>query len=224
MTRLPVSHTNMSLDFRIKRTLRGLSYAPQYWCPIWMAPLDPRELAELFAEGIELEDLYSEAIAQWDACRQANSIDKVLQFYTKIYLQDDILVKVDRASMMHSLEVRAPYLDINVVDFVRRLPHRYKYRNGETKYLLKKALETILPRDILYRPKKGFGVPIGPWFSQNKLDFPDRTNWGALDAQLVSRKIADHRANRSDERAFLWNAWLLQQWEAGRGSKPALFV
>jgi asparagine synthase (glutamine-hydrolysing) len=214
--RLPVSHAYMSLDFRIKRTLRGLSHEPQYWCPVWMAPLDPSELGELFAEPIDIEDLYSEAIEQWEACKQRDIVDKVLQFYTKIYLQDDILVKVDRASMMHSLEVRAPYLDIEVVDFVRRLPHRYKYRNGETKYLLKRALEGILPRDVLYRPKKGFGVPIGPWFSMNKLEFSGATNWGILNAQVASRKIAAHRANRSDERAFLWNAWLLKEWEAGR--------
>ena len=169
MNRLPVSHANMSLDFKIKRTLRGLSHRPSLWCPIWMGPLDPQELSELFDAPIDVEDVYSEAIEQWDACRQPDLVDKVLQFYTKLYLQDDILVKVDRASMMHSLEARAPYLDIEVVDFVRRIPHQYKFRNGQTKYLLKRALESVLPHAVIYRAKKGFGVPIGRWLADGML-------------------------------------------------------
>jgi asparagine synthase (glutamine-hydrolysing) len=213
MSRLPVSHANMSLDFRIKRTLRGLSHPPRLWCPVWMGTLDPGEIAELFREPVDLEDLYSEAIEQWDACRQPDIVDKVLQFYTKLYLQDDILTKVDRASMMHSLEVRAPYLDIELVDFVRRIPHRYKYRRGVTKYILKKALEPVLPRDILYRSKKGFGVPIGSWFRQGMLEFDEEADRGPLDPHFVHRKYEDHRAGRSDQRAFLWNAWLLRQWQ-----------
>jgi asparagine synthase (glutamine-hydrolysing) len=215
MSRLPVSHANMSLDFRIKRTLRGLSYPPRLWCPVWMGPLDPDEIAALFRESVDIDDLYSEAIEQWDACKQPAIVDKVLQFYTKLYLQDDILTKVDRASMMHSLEVRAPYLDIELVDFVRRIPHQYKFRKGVTKYILKKALEPVLPRNILNRSKKGFGVPIGSWFRQGMLEFPEGIGWGTLDPQFVRRKYVDHRASRSDERAFLWNAWLLRQWQAG---------
>ena len=179
-----------------------------------MGPLDPEEIADLFHDPVDLDDLYSEAIEQWDACRQPDLVDKVLQFYTKLYLQDDILAKVDRASMMHSLEVRAPYLDIELVDFVRRIPHQYKYRAGVTKYILKKALDTLLPRDIVYRAKKGFGVPIGSWFRQGMLEFPEGKQWGALDPQFVRRQYEEHRAGRRDERAFLWNAWLLRQWQA----------
>ncbi len=75
-------------------------------------------------------------------------------FYTKLYLQDDILVKVDRASMLNSLEVRSPYLDIEIVDFARRLPNHFKYRRGTTKYILKKALESVLPPDIWHIAQK----------------------------------------------------------------------
>jgi asparagine synthase (glutamine-hydrolysing) len=222
MSRLPVSHRNMSLDFRIKRTLRGLSHAPQLWLPVWMSTLDAPELSELFGEPMDLEDVFSEAIEQWDACRQPSIVDKQLQFYTKLYMQDDILTKVDRASMMHSLEVRAPFLDIELVDFVRRIPHQYKYRNGETKYILKKALEKVLPHNILYRPKKGFGVPIGPWFRDGLLDESGVEALRPLDTAFIARKFAAHRKGASDERAFLWNAWLLGRWQAGfEGQKVA---
>lgn len=208
MARLPVSHANMSLDFKIKRTLRGLSHDPKLWCPIWMGPLAPEDLDDLFREPTELDDLYSEAIEQWEQCSQPNLVDRTLQFYTKLYLQDDILVKVDRASMMHSLEVRAPYLDVELVDFVRRIPHRYKFRRGETKYILKKALGPILPTEILYRSKKGFGIPIGSWLKRDVLKF-DEDSLPFINGRFVVERLADHKGNRSDERAVLWNAWLL---------------
>ena len=102
---LPVSHQNISLDFKIKRTLKGLSFPANLWNSIWMGPVDPVELEELFSEPTDIEDVYSEAIEYWDECSQSNLIDKTLQFYTKIYLQDDILVKTDRASMMKSLVI-----------------------------------------------------------------------------------------------------------------------
>jgi asparagine synthase (glutamine-hydrolysing) len=209
--RLPVSHANMSLDFKIKRTLRGLSYKPEVWLPSWMGPLDSNGIAELFDEPVAIEDLYSEAIEQWERCPQTNLIDKSLQFYTNLYLQDDIMVKTDRASMMHSLEVRAPFLDIELVDFVRRVPADYKLRNGTTKYILKKALEPVLPHDVLYRPKKGFGSPIGRWFQNRTLRF-DSPIPPMLNRAFAQKKIAQHLGGTSDERGFLWNLYLLNQW------------
>ena len=111
--------------------------------------------------------------------------------------------------MMVSLEVRAPFLDNDLVEFARRLPHRYKYRNGQTKYLLKKALEPVLPKDILYRSKKGFGVPLTSWLR----------NWShrgtthdplGLDEAWVERQWRDHASGGADNRMFLWD-WLVLQ-------------
>ena len=209
---LPSTHRNMSLDFRLKRTLRGLSYPRRLWNAVWLGPLDPRDLEALFREPTDIEEVYAEAIEQWDACKQENLVDKTLQFYTKLYLQDDILVKADRASMMNSLEVRAPFLDIDLVDFVRKIPHTFKYRNGQTKYILKKALEPILPQEILYRSKKGFGVPIGRWFQEGSLSLDGPGVFPNLDASYITKMAADHRACRMDHRAFLWNIWLLNSW------------
>ena len=121
------------------------------------------------------------------------------------------MVKTDRASMMHSLEVRAPFLDVELVDFVRRIPSEYKFRNGTTKYILKKALEPILPKNILHRPKKGFGSPIGLWFKNGTLSIDNGSLLG-LKREFIQKKNADHRAGRSDERALLWNVYVLNQW------------
>jgi asparagine synthase (glutamine-hydrolysing) len=207
--RLPVSHRNMSLDFRLKRTLRGLSYPRVLWNPVWLGPLGPAELSALFREPVNLEEVYEEAILCWESCAQKSLLDKTLQFYTKLYLQDDILVKIDRTSMMHSLEVRAPFLDLDVVDFVRRIPHPYKYRRGVTKYLLKKALEPVLPAQVLYRGKKGFGAPIGKWFRNGSLGLEEQYLPGRLQRETLRVLRDQHTAGRSDQRLFLWTVWVL---------------
>jgi asparagine synthase (glutamine-hydrolysing) len=211
VARMPVSHRNMSFDFRLKRTLRGLSYPPKLWLPVWTASLDALQLSELFNEPADLEDIFSEAIAAWDGCRQTDAVDRTLQYFTNLYLQDDILVKVDRATMMHGLEARAPFLDIDFINFARRIPSGWKYRHGQTKYMLKEALKSVLPPDVLYREKRGFGVPIGVWFKNGQLSLQN-TAPASLNSAFVNERLAEHRAGRVDQRAFLWNAWLLGEW------------
>jgi asparagine synthase (glutamine-hydrolysing) len=176
-----------------------------------MAPLDHAGLQDLFGEPIDLEEVYSEAIEQWENCPQTDLVDKTMQFYTKLYLQDDILVKADRASMMHSLEARAPFLDIELVDFVRRIPSAYKFCKGTTKYILKKALEAVLPREILYRAKKGFGVPVAHWFRKGELDLAEAP-FASLNPRLVKRRAEAHRSGQTDESAFLWSFYVLKKW------------
>jgi len=207
---LPTSHRNMSFGFRAKRALRGLSYPKELWNPIWLGPLEPKDISELFGEKINIEEVYAEAIETWDSCLSATEVDKTLQFYTKLYLQDDILVKSDRASMMNSLEVRAPFLDIELVDFVRTIPSSYKFRNGVTKYILKKALEPILPKDILYRPKKGFGVPIGKWFKDGSIAVHKNCLPKFLNTDYIGKLINEHLSGAADQKSFLWNCLLLE--------------
>jgi asparagine synthase (glutamine-hydrolysing) len=208
--RLPVSHANMSLDFKLKRMLRGLSYSKQYWLPTWMGPLDSQEIGDLFGSKPDPEELYAEAIAAWNHPSAKNDVDRTIQFYVRLYLQDDILVKTDRASMMHRLEARCPFLDINVVDFARRIPASYKLRGGITKYILKEAVRGLIPDRIIDRPKKGFGIPIGNWFKNGDLNLSSSAVPKEMDWSWVNRRLADHRAGRRDDRAMLWCAWLLQ--------------
>ncbi|HEY9073445.1 MAG TPA: asparagine synthase-related protein, partial [Desulfobaccales bacterium] len=82
-------------------------------------------------------------------------------------------------------------------------------------YLLKKSLEPVLPRDIIYRPKKGFGVPIGQWIRDGYLAFDQKSD-GILNSQFISQRLDDHCRGRADQRHFLWNAWLLSTW-SGKG-------
>jgi len=210
--RLPVSHQNISLDFKIKRTLMGLSYPPPLWNAVWMSALEPRDLAQLFREPIDEEEVYSEAIEAWDRCAQPDIVDRALQFWTNLYLQDGIMAKVDRASMMNSLEARSPFLDIEFVDLARRIPWQLKLRDGQTKWILKKALAPLLPREIIERPKKGFGMPIGRWLREGKFEFDHARTFPHLDVAFAERKHSAHMSEKSDERLFLWSYWLLSQW------------
>ncbi len=209
---VPVSHRNMSLDFKVKRTLRGLSYPRPLWNPIWLGPLAPTDLEDLFREPTDPEAVYEEAINAWEGAGCDHVVDKTLYFYTKLYLQDDILVKVDRASMLHSLEARSPFLDVEVADFARRIPWRWKHRKGVGKHILKQALEGLVPHDIIHRKKKGFGAPIGKWFAEGRLHPTPPVQPMPMDWSETTRRFANHRAGRCDERAFLWNAWLLGAW------------
>ena len=204
--RLPVSHANISLDFKIKRTLRGLDHPSRLWNPVWLGALEPSELARLTDSRFSIEEIYSEAIEAWESCSVQNPVDQTLQFYTEIYLQDGILAKADRASMMNSLEVRSPFLDIEVANFARRLPHHYKLRGKTTKYLLKRAVEELLPHDIIYRSKKGFGTPVGSWLRSGRIA-PE------ANSPMLREKLSAHLAGKSDERLYLWCEHVWQQWQ-----------
>jgi asparagine synthase (glutamine-hydrolysing) len=212
---LPVSHANISLDFKIKRTLMGLSYPPALWNPVWMGAIEPRELARFFEHPAQIEEVYSEAIVAWErGGPQRSVVDRSLQFWTELYLQDGILAKVDRASMMCSLEARSPFLDIEVADLARRIPWQLKLHRGETKWILKRALEPILPTEIVHRKKKGFGMPIGRWLREGRFELPETAPHPSLRRDFAERQWWRHFSNRADERLFLWCYWLLGQWSS----------
>ncbi len=210
--RLPVSHANISLDFKIKRTLMGLSYPPPLWNAVWMGAAGPRELSRALRANPPTSTKFTARPSRrgTDARNRISSIDRC-NSGPNLYLQDGILAKVDRASMMCSLEARSPFLDIEFVDLARRIPHQLKLRGGETKWILKRALAPLLPRQIVDRPKKGFGMPIGRWLREDRFDFHAPPP-APLDSDFVAAKLDAHRSGKSDERLFLWSEWLLAQW------------
>tara|TARA_R110002110_G_scaffold91264_1_gene237384 strand:- start:39905 stop:41806 length:1902 start_codon:yes stop_codon:yes gene_type:complete len=135
----------------------------------------------------------------------------------KTYLVGDILTKVDRASMAHSLEVRVPLLDHPFVEWVSGLPANYKLRGQEGKYILKKSLEPMLPNDVLYRPKMGFGVPLGKWFRGPLKDRLRRSilegglaDSGVFDHDYLETMVADHQSGRREYSAPLWSLLMFQ--------------
>lgn len=208
--RMPVSHGYMTLGFKVGRLLMGLDSPMRLWNPAWLSCVEPARLGELFGEPCDPEEVYSEAIDAWEACPSPDLTDKTLEFYTRFYLQDGVLTKVDRASMLNSLEVRAPFLDLEMADLARRIPHRYKFRGGQGKWVLKKALEPWLPKDVLYRSKQGFGAPVGQWLAQGRFPLPPEAELAPwLSRDFMAKRLAEHVEGKADNRLFLWNLWVL---------------
>lgn len=158
LNQVPPSAGYMGVDFRLRRFLKGLEVPASAQAAAWMGPMSPEQIAAVTGTPVVIEELYGEAIRLWEAT-DGGPVERLLQFFTQLYLQEDILVKVDRATMMSSLESRAVLLDNDVVDFASRLPTRFKYGRGRRKILLKLAATPWLPKEVIYRRKKGFGVP-----------------------------------------------------------------
>lgn len=202
LARIPASDRNMSLDFKLKRVLRGLSYPAAIQLPIWMSGLEPEEIAEFFHDPLPADELFADALELYKRHSRLDALSQALLFFTCIYLPDDILVKTDRAAMQVSLETRAVFLDNDLVAFCQRLPNNFKFRNGQRKYLLRKALEGWLPPEILDYPKKGFGIPLNLWLRSlpaPKVHLPD------LKDGVIEHCEALHRRRKGDFRFFLWD-------------------
>ncbi|HNU08930.1 MAG TPA: asparagine synthase C-terminal domain-containing protein, partial [Pyrinomonadaceae bacterium] len=135
------------------------------------------------------------------------------------YMAEDILTKVDRASMAVSLEVRAPFLDPRVAQFAASIPIDYKLKGNKGKYILKKAVEPLLPASILKRPKKGFGIPIAEWLKgrlnpllHDLLDPSRLRDQGLFDPKFVAKLIGEHESGAASHHKQLWTLLVFQLW------------
>lgn len=217
--RLPVDHGNISLDFKLKQFLRGASEPPALAHQRWLGSFAGPEIARLLVPDLGF-DVEGEHLARAGGLTAGcDPLTRSLALYQDTYLPDDILTKVDRASMACGLEVRAPFLDAALVDFVEPLPAGYKYAKGQTKRLLKRAASGRLPAATLGRPKKGFGIPVARWLRGplapllERLLAPDRLQrQGLFRPDEVARRVAEHRAGVRDHRKPLWTLLMFQLW------------
>ena len=137
----------------------------------------------------------------------------------RLYLEDNLLVKVDRASMACSLEMRTPFLDHRLIEFAAGLPAELKVRGFELKYLLKKAAVKWLPRKIVYRQKRGFSVPISRWMRKELRPWLDEAlgeerlkRQGLFNVPYVRRLLDEHWSERADHRKLLWALFCFELW------------
>jgi asparagine synthase (glutamine-hydrolysing) len=212
--RLPVSRGNLSFDFRAKRFVSGAGYPVAERHQRWMGSFAAEERSALLSREVRHE-------VDVDAA-YADPLNQVLVMDMRLYLENDILVKLDRASMMASLEGRVPLLNNDFVEYATHLPLNMKLRGLRSKFLLKRALRGLLPDSILNRPKKGFGIPVGHWFrgplKEQMLSVlsPERiAREGFFDASAVTRLVSDHLEGRRDNRKQLWTLFAFELWHEG---------
>ena len=146
-------------------------------------------------------------------------VDRLMMADTNNYLPNDLLVKVDIASMAVSLEARAPFLDHRIMEFAASLPTSYKLRGLTNKYLLKRALKGLVPKENLFRRKMGFGVPISDWFRSKLSGFlsetilsSSATNRGYFKTEIVRHLVEHHVEGRRDYAPQLWTLLMLELW------------
>ena len=220
----PPSEKKKGLVNKLKRFTAGLAGAPpEIEHYRWMTYLSPAAKQRLYTPALRA------ALAEADPYRpvrealHASGTDDLLnrQLYTdlSIYLADDILVKVDRMSMASSLETRAPFLDVEVMELAFSMPGRLKIRRGERKYVLKRAMVDTLPPSILCRPKEGFSIPMKNWLKRDLASLmrdllsPDRiARRGWIEPGAVAALIDAHTAGRENHAHVLFSLMVLERW------------
>lgn len=183
--------------------------------------------------------LYDELVAHWKSprsiihgdvsqrsCSHGSVVENLDELYERMmyidtvsYLPDDILTKVDRAAMAVSLEIRVPLLDHQLVEWIWQLPFQHKMREGREKYLLRKVLYRYVPRELVDRPKMGFGIPMGEWlrgplreWAEELLSMPRLRDGGYLRPEPIRAMWTEHQLGRGDWHYYLWDVLMFQSW------------
>jgi asparagine synthase (glutamine-hydrolysing) len=182
--------------------LGWISYVPESWRQRLLK--DPGDWARREYAGL------------WQQTAGAHTLDRLLALNIQTYLLDDLLVKIDRTSMAHSLEVRSPFLDTELVEFASRLAPSLKVRGLSLKRVLKRAVADLLPADLLTRPKRGFGVPLDRWFRED-LESYTRAMLGSgarvrghVNGDAIDQLLSEHRAGKGRHGHALWTLLTLE--------------
>ena len=210
LSHLPVRHEGVTLDYMARRFLDGLSHPWARRHQIWMGAWLPEELS------VEAEDWA--IVAAHAAAAGQDPVARAMYLDQRLYLPEGVLVKVDRASMAHGVEVRSPFLDYRLVELAADVPLEMKRAGRQSKIVLRQVAQGLLPPAILKRRKKGFGTPIGPWLRdpcQGLLDGLPEALESWISPDTTRRCIAEHRDGIADHRRRLWSGIVLARWRDG---------
>lgn len=219
---LPVSHNNLSFDYKAKRFISAAEKPALTRHLHWMGSFPLSEHPRLMRQGLATltceDELYKPHFAIRDSAKN-DVVSEVMRLDLNTYLPDDLLVKSDRASMAASLEVRLPFLAYPLVEFALSLPSSLKVRGFKTKYLLKKAIAPYLPESIIKRPKKGFGIPVAKWLRSDFKPLVEELlsesfirRQQLFDYGYVSELLQQHQSGAADCRKELWTLFMFQWW------------
>ncbi|HEY3037136.1 MAG TPA: asparagine synthase (glutamine-hydrolyzing) [Pyrinomonadaceae bacterium] len=219
---LPVKTKNLSFDYKATRFIAGTKYDRVARHHIWFGSFSPAEQEMLLTPEVLSSsdgDIYRDAREMLNECNSSELVEQMQSLDTRLYLAEDILTKVDRASMAVSLEVRAPFLDPRVAEFAASLPANYKLRGRKTKYVLKRAISDLLPPFVARRGKKGFGVPVAEWLKgklrplARDLLSPERVRKaGVFNPDYVTKLQDEHERGVANHRKLLWTLLMFELW------------
>lgn len=215
---LPVSHRNLSLDFKVRKFLEGAHRDPVVQNQRWMGTFPAAELPGLLTRWDAEAQRRLEA--SWhQAAGGARGLETVLRTDRRFYLQDGVLVKVDRASMAASLEVRVPMLDNEMVRFANGLPADRKLHLLRSKWILREWAARHFPSELVHRPKKGFGTPLAAWFRgplrgivRDTLAPDVVASDGFFRPAPVQRLLEEHERGTADHRKRIFNLLAFTLW------------
>lgn len=219
---LPISLDYLSLDFKLRQFLKGEGEhgARRHQC--WLGSFSPKAAHAVLNPDLAAAagaDLLDDIDSRLRGCPSPDPWDRLLYFYAKGYLADDVLTKVDRATMAVGLEARSPLLDSRIVELACRVSPWLRQRGLEGKHLLKRATRELLPAAVRRRPKRGFGMPIGHWLRgplrslmEEELGAAHLRDQGLFQAAPVRQLVEEHLAGRGDHHKPLWTLIAFQRW------------
>ncbi len=217
--RLKTSPNNKYLNYKAIRFLNSLKYPPILRNQIWSGSFLPDEAGHLISDiKSNAVDLMTEAPELIRSQTFSDPLDIMLYLDAKLMLKDAYLTKVDRASMAASLEVRSPFLDKSILDITGRIPLGLKVKGRQTKYLLKLVAEKYFPRELVYRHKQGFGLPLAEWFRRKELTSEIRELLGQrrgvdrLSTSYINSLIRMHQNGTFDYSTQLWTIYAYLNW------------
>ena len=223
---LPVSHRRISLDYRLKRLVNGLRLPVERAHASWREVLSITHQAALFRPDVAAELATYDPFAPFaDAFDQSAGLEDVNRFMhadLHTFLLNDHLRKVDRMSMLHSVEAREPLLDVRVVEFAMRLPGRHKVSLFQTKRILRDIARPMLPARVVAGAKKGLTPPIPSWIADDLSGYVREQFEGGLVARLfepaaIERLLGEHQRRQQDHSRLIWAILSLQVWARHAG-------
>ncbi len=221
---LPVSAGAVPLGFFFRRFLAHAGRDAAERHQIWFGMFNPAELDQLLrpewrGARAPSETVFAPLARVLEGAQFEDDVAKLLFLDFRMYLEDNLLVKIDRASMACSLELRTPFLDHRLIEYAAGLPSALKVRRFRLKHILKRAVEKWLPREIVHRQKRGFSVPIASWMRGDLKPLVEETlseeklkREGMFDAAFVRRLLDEHLSGAADHRKTLWTLLAFQMW------------
>ncbi len=220
---LPVSMQYMSFDFRFKKFFAHLHNPAYIRHHLWLGSFSPQEQKQLFCPwvnaGLNNYDIFNASQNHFYKLNNGKLLDQLQYLDLQTYLPGIGLARVDAASMANSLEVRSPFLDYRLMEFVLNLPQKFRLHHFTRKYILKKYAQQMIPKRIIHRYKKGFGVPVSLWIGRELKNFvleilseENINRQGLFHYPYIKRLLEEHFNRQVDNHKKIWTLLMFELW------------